>query len=48
VIEEITADGAPRRLQRGEAKEAMDRPWRLSKPAFSGTVGIPDGGAVPT
>ena len=43
VIEEITADGAPRRLQRGEAKGAMDRPWRLSKPAFSGMVGVPDG-----
>ena len=48
VIEEITADGAPRRLQRGEAKGAMDRPWRLSKPAYSGTVGVPDCGAVPT
>jgi hypothetical protein len=48
VIEEITADGAPRRLQRGEARGAMDRPWRLSKPAFSGTIGVPDGGAVPT
>jgi hypothetical protein len=49
VIEEITADGAPRRLQRGEAKGAMDRPWRLSKPAFSGEIGIPDGGgACPT
>ncbi|MFC1458386.1 hypothetical protein [Microvirga arabica] len=48
VIEEITADGAPRRLQRGEAKRAMDRPWRLSKPAFSGTIGVPDGdGALP-
>ena len=49
VIEEITADGAPRRLQRGEAKGAMDRPWRLSKPAYSGTIGVPDGGgAVPS
>jgi hypothetical protein len=49
VIEEITADGTLRRLQRGEAKGAMDRPWRLSKPAFSGEIGIPDGGgACPT
>ncbi|MBB3020463.1 hypothetical protein FHR70_003544 [Microvirga lupini] len=49
VIEEITADGATRQLQRGETKGAMDRPWRLSKPAFSGTLGAPDGGgAFPT
>jgi hypothetical protein len=47
VIEEILADGTPRRLQRGEARQAMDRPWRLSKPAFSGKIGIPDGGASP-
>ncbi len=48
VIEEITADGTPRRLPRGEAKGAMDRPWRLSKPAFSGEIGVPDGsGAFP-
>lgn len=48
VIEEIMADGTPRRLQRGEARKAMDRPWRLLKPAFSGEVGIPDGrGAFP-
>ena len=43
VIEEILADGTPRRLQRGEARKAMDRPWRLLKPAFSGEAGIPDG-----
>ena len=48
VVEEILADGTPRRLQRGETKRAMDRPWRLSKPAFSGEVGVPDGsGAFP-
>jgi hypothetical protein len=48
VIEEILADGTPRRLNRGEARQAMDRPWRLSKPAFSGTIGVPDGdGAFP-
>ena len=48
VIEEILADGTPRLLKRGEARQALDRPWRLSKPAFSGTIGIPDGdGAFP-
>jgi len=46
VIEEILADGTPRRLNRGEARQALDRPWRLSKPAFSGTVGVPDGGGA--
>ncbi|EIM27258.1 hypothetical protein [Microvirga lotononidis] len=46
VIEEILADGIPRRLQRGEARKAMDRPWRLSKPAFSGEIGVPDGGGA--
>jgi hypothetical protein len=46
VIEEILADGTPRRLDRGQARQAMDRPWRLSKPAFSGTVGVPDGGGA--
>ncbi|WP_133239334.1 hypothetical protein [Microvirga sp. KLBC 81] len=43
VIEEILADGTPRLLQKGEARKAMDRPWRLSKPAFSGEFGLPDG-----
>ena len=48
VIEEILADGTPRRLERGEARKAMDRPWRLLKPAYSGEAGIPDGqGAFP-
>ena len=46
VIEEILADGTPRRLQRGEAKGAMDRPWRLLKPPFSGEIGVPDGGGT--
>ena len=46
VIEEILADGTPRRLGRGEARQAMDRPWRLSKPAFSGRIGVPDGGGA--
>ena len=43
VIEEILPDGTSRRVEKGKAKAAMDRPWRLAKPAFSGTVGIPDG-----
>ncbi|MBZ6079368.1 hypothetical protein [Microvirga puerhi] len=43
VIEEILADGTPQRLTRGQARSAMDRPWRLSKPAFSGEIGVPDG-----
>ena len=43
VIEEILADGTPRRLEAGAARQAMDRPWRLSKPAFSGERGLPDG-----
>jgi hypothetical protein len=48
VIEEILADGTPRRLQRGEARKVMDRPWRLLKPAFAGEAGVPDGqGAFP-
>ena len=46
VIEEILADGTPRRLDRGQARQAMDRPWRLSKPAFSGMIGVPDGGGA--
>ena len=48
VIEEVLADGTPKPLRRGEARGAMDRPWRLAKPAFSGQAGIPDGqGAFP-
>ena len=42
VIDAILADGTPRRLKQGEARRAMDRPWRLSKPAFSGEAGVPD------
>ena len=44
VIEEVLADGTPKPLGRGEARGAMDRPWRLAKPAFSGRTGVPDGG----
>ncbi|WP_210485346.1 hypothetical protein [Microvirga antarctica] len=43
VIFEILADGTPRRIDKGQARGAMDRPWRLAKPAFSGEIGIPDG-----
>ncbi len=42
VVDEILADGTPRRLKRGEAKAALHRPWRLSKPPFSGVAGVPD------
>ena len=42
VLDEILADGTPRRLSRGEARRALDRPWRLSKPGFEGKDGIPD------
>ena len=44
VVEQILADGTPQMLKRGQARQAMDRPWRLSKPAFSGQAGVPDGG----
>jgi hypothetical protein len=43
MIEEILADGTARMLRKGEARQAMDRPWRLAKPAFSGELGQPDG-----
>jgi hypothetical protein len=43
VIEEILADGTPRHLPCGQTREAMNRPWRLVKPAFSGELGVPDG-----
>ena len=42
VIDEILADGTPRRLERGKARSAMDRPWRLAKAGFSGEIGVPD------
>ena len=42
VIDEVLADGSLRALKRGEARKAMDRPWRLSKPPYSGAVGVPD------
>ena len=43
VIEAIAADGTPHLLKPSETRNAMDRPWRLSKPAFSGEMGQPDG-----
>jgi len=43
LIEEVLADGTLRPLSRGQTRQAMDRPWRLLKPAFSGQAGIPDG-----
>jgi hypothetical protein len=42
VVDEILADGTPRPLKRGELRAAIDRPWRLSKPAFTGEAGLPD------
>ncbi|HEV2603209.1 MAG TPA: hypothetical protein VGU24_06070 [Microvirga sp.] len=42
VIHQLLADGTPRPLKRGEARQAMDRPWRLSKPPFAGETGVPD------
>jgi hypothetical protein len=42
LVDEILADGTPRPLSRGGAREALGRPWRLSKPAFSGLPGMPD------
>jgi len=42
VIDEILADGTPRRLERGRARAAMDRPWRLAKAGFGGEIGVPD------
>ena len=46
LIEEVLADGSLRPLPRKEAREAMARPWRLVKPAFSGQAGVPDGDAA--
>jgi hypothetical protein len=42
IIDEVLADGTLRPLKRGEARRAMDRPWRLSKPPYSGEAGVPD------
>ena len=41
-VDEILADGTTRRLSRGRIRGALDRPWRLSKPAFNGETGLPD------
>ena len=42
LIDEVLADGTLRPLKRGEARRAIGRPWRLSKPPFAGTPGLPD------
>ena len=43
VIEEVQPDGTARRLERGEARlGSSSHPWRLLKPAFDGTAGVPD------
>jgi hypothetical protein len=44
IIEEIEADGTPRRLKPSEAVEArLARPWRISKPSIAGlATGRPD------
>ena len=42
IIEEVQPDGSARRIARSEARQALRRPWRLSKPAFSGRHGVPD------
>lgn len=43
VIDEVLADGTIRSLKRGETRQAMGRPWRLSKPPYTGEAGLPDG-----
>ncbi|MGO4706089.1 hypothetical protein AB4072_10005 [Microvirga sp. 2MCAF38] len=42
VIDSVGTDGTLKLLRKGEARQARDRPWRLSKPSFSGEVGVPD------
>ena len=44
VIDEIQADGTLRRMRPSETIEGSTaRPWRVSKPSFSGlTIGMPD------
>jgi hypothetical protein len=42
VVDEILADGSARRLGRGQARHALHRPWRLSRPAFDGEHGRPE------
>ncbi|MBF9235703.1 hypothetical protein [Microvirga alba] len=39
VIEQVLTDGTIDPVIRGQA---TGRPWRLSKPAFSGPIGVPD------
>ncbi|HKH33861.1 MAG TPA: hypothetical protein VKA80_06805 [Beijerinckiaceae bacterium] len=44
LIDEIQSDGTLRRMRPSEAIEARtNRPWRVSKPSFSGlAIGLPD------
>jgi hypothetical protein len=43
VIDEILADGTPRRLDRQGVRESLrTRPWRVLRPGFSGEAGLPD------
>jgi hypothetical protein len=46
VIDEVCADGSLRRVRSSESHKSTDRPWRFSKPPFSGEVGVPDAGGA--
>jgi hypothetical protein len=41
-VQVVLADGTVRSIGHGETRNAMDRPWRLAKPAFTGELGVPD------
>jgi hypothetical protein len=41
-VQVVLADGSLQGIPNGEARNAMDRPWRLAKPAFTGELGVPD------
>ncbi|MET0746316.1 MAG: hypothetical protein ABWY78_23310 [Microvirga sp.] len=41
-VQVVLADGSVRPIGPGETRNAMDRPWRLAKPAFTGELGVPD------
>jgi hypothetical protein len=41
-VQVVLADGSLQAIPNGEARNAMDRPWRLAKPAFTGELGVPD------
>jgi hypothetical protein len=42
VIDEVQADGTPRRLGRGDSRRALGQPWRLLRPGFDGMAGQPE------